>query len=237
MKITKTRLKQIIKEELEATLLEGYISDPEEQKQRAKKFYQQIERLLYDYGQEFRSPNQIADAIMYAASKKGVKEIGEPGTPSKENKFDGTRGAATALNDFMEKQDPKLVLAALFKAFVHTKTKKQDMVQYGKQRSKREYDAFAKFSRAGGNVKDLGKPKRRKFLTRSIELVNEEESGNIKEGPQRAFCIGYEKDGKIKYQTVHADAPGFAERKIKREHDVRDKAIKSAKEGKCKGHA
>ena len=237
MKITKTRLKQIIKEELEATLLEGYISDPEEQKQRAKKFYQQIERLLYDYGQEFRSPNQIADAIMYAASKKGVKEIGEPGTPSKENKFDGTRGAATALNDFMEKQDPKLVLAALFKAFVHTKTKKQDMVQYGKQRSKREYDAFAKFSRAGGNVKDLNKPKRRKFLTRSIELVNEEESGNIKEGPQRAFCIGYEKDGKIKYQTVHADAPGFAERKIKREHDVRDKAIKSAKEGKCKGHA
>ena len=237
MKITKTRLKQIIKEELEATLLEGYISDPEEQKQRAKKFYQQIERLLYDYGQEFRSPNQIADAIMYAASKKGVKELGAPGMPSKENKFDGTRGAATALNDFMEKQDPKLVLAALYKAFVHTKTKKQDMVQYGKQRSKREYDAFAKFSRAGGNVKDLNKPKRRKFLTRSIELVNEEESGNIKEGPQRAFCIGYEKDGKIKYQTVHADAPGFAERKIKREHDVRDKAIKSAKEGKCKGHA
>ena len=106
MRITKESLKQIIKEELEATLLEGYISDPEEQKQRAKKFYQQIERLLYDYGQEFRSPNQIADAIMYAASKKGVKELGEPGTPSKENKFDGTRGAATALNNFMENQDP-----------------------------------------------------------------------------------------------------------------------------------
>jgi hypothetical protein len=75
MKITKTRLKRIIKEELEATLLEGYITDPKEQKERAKKFYQQIERLLYDYGQEFRSPNQIADAIMYAASKKGVKEL------------------------------------------------------------------------------------------------------------------------------------------------------------------
>jgi hypothetical protein len=93
------------------------------------------------------------------------------------------------------------------------------------------------FSRAGGNPKDLNKPKRRKFLTRSVELVNEEDSGNIKEGPLRAWCIGYEKDGKTKYQTVHADAAGFAERKIKREHDVRDKAIKSTKEGKCKGHA
>ena len=38
---------------------------------------------------------------------------------------------------FHGKTRSKLVLAALYKAFVHTKTKKQDMVQYGKQRSKR----------------------------------------------------------------------------------------------------
>ena len=211
MKITKTRLKQIIKEEFEATLFEGYISDPEQQKQRAKKFYQQIERLLYDYGQEFRSPNQIADVIMYAASKKGVKELGEPGMPSKENKFDGTRGAATALNNFMDNEDPKLVLAALYKAFIHTKTKKQDMVQYGKQRSKREYDAFAKFSRAGGNVKDLNKPKRRKFLTRSIELVNEEDASTIKaervvnfikdHGDTHAELV-HQEDGSMKIKVV-----------------------------------
>jgi hypothetical protein len=174
MKITKTKLKQIIKEELEITLLEGYISDPQQQKQRARKFYRQIERLLYDYGQEFRSPNQISDAIIYAASKKGVKELGEPGTPSEENKFDGTRGAAVMLDNFIDNKDPKLVLAILFKAFVYIKTNKQDMAQYGKQRSKREYDTFVKFSRAGGNIKDLNKPKRRKFLTRSIELVNED---------------------------------------------------------------
>ena len=75
-------------------------------------------------------------------------------------------------------------------------------------------------------------------ITKSrLKQIIKEEIEAVKEGPQRAFCIGYEKDGETKYQTVHADAAGFAERKIKREHDVRDKAIKSTKEGKCKGHA
>ena len=75
-------------------------------------------------------------------------------------------------------------------------------------------------------------------ITKSrLKQIIKEEIEAVKEGPLRAWCIGYEKDGETKYQTVHADAAGFAERKIKREHDVRDKAIKSTKEGKCKGHA
>jgi hypothetical protein len=78
MKITKNRLKQIINEELEATLLEGAISDPKQQKERAKKFYQQIERLLYNYGQEFRSPNQIADAIIMLLPKKVLRNLVSP---------------------------------------------------------------------------------------------------------------------------------------------------------------
>ena len=76
-----------------------------------------------------------------------------------------------------------------------------------------------------------------KITKTRLKQIIKEEIEAVKEGPQRAFCIGYEKDGETKYQTVHADAAGFAERKIKREHDVRDKAIKSTKEGKCKGHA
>ena len=75
-------------------------------------------------------------------------------------------------------------------------------------------------------------------ITKSrLKEIIKEEIEAVTEGPLRAWCIGYEKDGETKYQTVHADAAGFAERKIKREHDVRDKAIKSTKEGKCKGHA
>lgn len=72
--------------------------------------------------------------------------------------------------------------------------------------------------------------------TRLREIIKEEIEA-VQEGPQRAFCVGYEKDGETKHQTVHADAAGFAERKIKKEHGVHDKAIKSTKEGKCKGHA
>ena len=224
MKITKNTLKQIIKEELKATLLEGVISDPEEQQERAKKFYQQIERLLYNYGQEFRSPNQIADAIIYAASKKGVKDLGEPGKPSKENKFDGTRVAATVLNDFMEKQDPKLVLGVLFKAFVYTKTNKKDMVQYGKERSKREYDAFAKFSRAGGNVKDLNKPKRRKFLTRSTELVNEDEASTIK----AERIVNFIKDhGDTHAELVHQDDGSMKIKVVSKVYDTNTRKISS----------
>ena len=224
MKITKNRLKQIINEELEATLLEGAISDPKQQKERAKKFYQQIERLLYNYGQEFRSPNQIADAIIYAASKKGVKELGEPGTPSKENKFDGTRGAATALNDFMEKQDPKLVLASLYKAFIHTKTKKQDIVQYGKDRSKREYDAAFKFQRAGGKFKDLNKPKRRKFLTRSTELVNEDEASEIK----AERIVNFIKDhGDTHAELVHQDDGSMKIKVVTKVYDTNTRKMSS----------
>ena len=75
-------------------------------------------------------------------------------------------------------------------------------------------------------------------ITKSrLKQIIKEEIEAVTEGPLRVWCIGYEKDGETKYQTVHADAAGFAERKIKREHDVRDKAIKSTKEGKCKGHA
>ena len=76
-----------------------------------------------------------------------------------------------------------------------------------------------------------------KITKTRLKQIIKEEIEAVKEGPQRAFCIGYEKDGERKNQTVHADAPGIAERKIKREHDVRDSAIKSTKEGKCKGHA
>jgi len=76
-----------------------------------------------------------------------------------------------------------------------------------------------------------------KITKNRLKEIIKEEIENVKEGPQRAFCVGYEKDGETKHQTVHADAAGIAERKIKREHDVRDKAIKSTREGKCKGHA
>lgn len=175
MKITKNRLKQILKEEIQTTLSERVISDPKEQKEKAQQLYQKIDGTLSKYGQEFRSPNQIADAIIYAASKKGITDLGEPAMPSKENKFDGTRNAATVLYNFMEEKEPKLVLTVLFKAFVYIKGNKKDMIQYGKDRSSRESAAFSKFSQAGGSVKDLNKPKRRKFLTRSVELVNEEQ--------------------------------------------------------------
>ena len=65
-----------------------------------------------------------------------------------------------------------------------------------------------------------------------LKEIIKEEIEAVKEGPQRAFCIGYEKDGERKHQTVHADAAGIAERNIKREHNVRDNAIKSTKQGK-----
>ena len=52
-----------------------------------------------------------------------------------------------------------------------------------------------------------------------LKEIIKEEIEAVKEGPQRAFCVGYEKDGETKHQTVHADAAGFAERKIKKEHD------------------
>jgi hypothetical protein len=175
MKVTKTRLKQIIKEELEATLLEGDITDPKEQEERAKKFKSQIGRTINTYTNEFRSPNQEADLIIHILKMKGVKSKWFPKSnePTEYNKFNGTENAATSLYNFMDQENPKLVLAALFKAYSHVKTKKQDVKQYAKDRNAKESQGVRKFIRAGGNLKDL--PKKRPFLTHSVELVNEEQ--------------------------------------------------------------
>ncbi len=50
---------------------------------------------------------------------------------------------------------------------------------------------------------------------------------------EKAWCVGFEKDGEMHHERVYADAGGVAERKIKKKHDVGDSAIKSTKEGKC----
>ena len=69
--------------------------------------------------------------------------------------------------------------------------------------------------------------------TRLKEIIKEELE-NVLEGVEKAWCVGFEKDGETEHETVYADAAGIAERKIKKKHDIGDKAIKSTHEGKCK---
>ncbi len=65
-----------------------------------------------------------------------------------------------------------------------------------------------------------------------LKQIIKEELENVME-VERAWCVGFEKDGKMHHEQVNADAGGVAERKIKKKHDVGDAAIKSTKEGKC----
>ena len=69
------------------------------------------------------------------------------------------------------------------------------------------------------------------------ELVQKIKAAKIKdnEHPRQFFRrLGFEYDLREEHETVYADAGGIAERKIKKKHDIGDKAIKSTKEGKCK---
>ena len=69
--------------------------------------------------------------------------------------------------------------------------------------------------------------------TRLKEIIKEELE-NVLEGVEKAWCVGFEKDGEMHHERVYADAGGIAERKIKKKHDISDDAIKSTKEGECK---
>jgi len=53
--------------------------------------------------------------------------------------------------------------------------------------------------------------------------------------PPRDFCVGYVKEegGKRLYQTSRAGSAGAAETKVKTQHKLSDKHIKSTHEGKC----
>lgn len=85
-----------------------------------------------------------------------------------------------------------------------------------------------------GEIKDDGKyadPKRARPKKRYEE---QEELENVIEGVEKAWCVGFEKDGEMHHERVYADAGGVAERKIKKKHDIGDDAIKSTKEGECK---
>ena len=73
-----------------------------------------------------------------------------------------------------------------------------------------------------------------KITKAKLKQIIKEELENVLEGVEKAWCVGFEKDGETEHETVYADAGGIAERKIKKKHDIGDKAIKSTKEGKCK---
>ena len=72
-----------------------------------------------------------------------------------------------------------------------------------------------------------------KITKAKLKLIIKEEFENGLEGVEKAWCVGFEKDGEMHHERVYADAGGVAERKIKKKHDVGDAAIKSTKEGKC----
>lgn len=73
-----------------------------------------------------------------------------------------------------------------------------------------------------------------KITKARLKQIIKEELENVLEGVEKAWCVGFEKGGETEHETVYADAGGIAERKIKKKHDIGDKAIKSTKEGKCK---
>ena len=72
-----------------------------------------------------------------------------------------------------------------------------------------------------------------KITKTRLKQIIKEELENVLEGVEKAWCVGFEKDGEMHHERVYADAGGVAERKIKKKHDVGDSAIKSTKEGKC----
>ena len=85
----------------------------------------------------------------------------------------------------------------------------------------------------------ITKTRLKQIIKEEIELaMDEAKLAPAGTGP-RPFCVGYLKkeDGKRIYQTVRAGSAGAAETKVKSEHKLSDKHIKSSKEGKCEGHA
>ena len=197
MKITKTRLREIIKEELEHAMSEQRPPAPPPRASgggmEQAKTYSRFSNLLMKtlkrgLGPE-ASEREIAEAAVFFLNQAGANLRGGGRNPQKQ---------ISQYLDGLDQREATNVLRS----------------------------AFAKASKGMKAYKQQADARKQRF-----------QQARLKEGPQRAFCIGYEKDGKRKHQTVHADAAGIAERKIKREHDVRDSAIKSTKEGKCKGHA
>ena len=76
--------------------------------------------------------------------------------------------------------------------------------------------------------------------TRLKQIIKEELQLAISEAElaptsTRPFCVGYVKEegGKRTYKTVRAGSAGAAETKVKSEHKLSDKHIKSSHEGKC----
>ena len=215
MKITKTRLREIIKEELEHAISEQRppLPPPPPRSKAAKptrrpppppkkggsagveqgKTYNRFASLLMKtlkrgLGPE-ASERDIAEAALFFLNEAGA------------NLRTGGRRPEKQVSQYLDGLDDREATNVL-------------------------RSAFAKASKGMKAYKQQADARKQKF-----------QQARLKEGPQRAWCVGYEKDGETKHETVHADAAGIAERKIKRKHDVRDKAIKSTREGKCKGHA
>jgi hypothetical protein len=73
-----------------------------------------------------------------------------------------------------------------------------------------------------------------------LEQILKEELENVLEGVAIPWCVGFEKDGEMHHERVSADAPGVAERNIRRKYDLPDRAIISThnmnekKDTKCK---
>ncbi len=149
MKITKQALRQIIKEEMEAVIDEGAITNPEQQSAKAQQFLKRINTLLQkvDYD-NYRSPDQMADIMRLFASEAGMEQLGKPSEPTPENKFSVTDRAYMELQDFMRDGDPKEVLTTIYKIYAIMMRNKDKIKDYAKQRSSKEYAAFVKHRRA-----------------------------------------------------------------------------------------
>ena len=143
MKLSRARLRQIIKEEIENVIDEGTSTDPEQQSDKAKQFLKKINVLLQkiDYD-NYRSPDNMADIIRFFASEAGMEQLGKPVEPTPENRFSVTGGAYKKLQDFMDDGDPEEVIETIAKVYDIMKKSEAKIKNYAKQRNRKESDAF-----------------------------------------------------------------------------------------------
>ena len=75
----------------------------------------------------------------------------------------------------------------------------------------------------------------KQIIKEELELAMDEAKLAPAGSAPRPFCVGYVKEegGKRFYQTSRAGGPGPASTKVKTQHKLSDKHIKSTHEGKC----
>ena len=82
----------------------------------------------------------------------------------------------------------------------------------------------------------ITKTRLKQIIKEELELAIDE-AKLVDDGtkPPRDFCVGYVKEegSKRLYQTSRAGSAGAAETKVKTQHKLSDKHIKSTYEGKC----